>query len=295
MRITSNMMMETTLRNIELNQQRAEGLQTEISSGLRLNKPSDDPIAVAQAINLQRSVDQSSQYATNMDQATSWLNLTDSSLGAVSQAMQRANELAVEASNGTMSSSDLSAAAAEVGQLQQQVLTNSQTKYGAYYIFAGTKSNQPGYVLPQSSAANPAAYQGNSQPVQINLAPGVSLPVNASAQSTFDPVFAALTQLQTGLQTNNQAMIQSSLTMFSSALDAVSLTRSEVGAATNRVQLMQQQQSAQQVSLTGQLSQVKDADMAQALTDFSMAQNTYQASLKATAQALQPSLLDYLK
>jgi flagellar hook-associated protein 3 FlgL len=50
-----------------------------------------------------------------------------------------------------------------------------------------------------------------------------------------------------------------------------------------------------QVNLTGLLSDVKDVDMAQAITNFSMAQTTYQASLKASAQAMQPSLLDYLR
>jgi flagellar hook-associated protein 3 FlgL len=68
-----------------------------------------------------------------------------------------------------------------------------------------------------------------------------------------------------------------------------------LGSKVNRIQLLQQQQQKDQVSLSGQLSDIKDTDMAQAITDFSMAQATYQASLKAAAQALQPSLLDYLK
>ena len=295
MRITSTMMMETTLHNIELNQERLQGLQSQLSSGSRISKPSDDPIGTAQAIGLQQNIDASTQYATNMDQAASWLNLTDSTLGGLTQAVSRANELAVQASNGTLSPSDLSAMQAEVTQLQQQALSVSQTKNGTYFIFSGTRSNQPGYVQSANSQTTPAAYQGNNQPIKIEVAPGVSLAVNANAQSTFDPVFQAFTQLQAGLQTNNQAAIQASLTQFNTAVDAVNLTRSQIGATTNRVQFMQQQQQTQQVSLAGQLSLVKDADMAQAISQFSMAQTTYQASLKATAQALQPSLLDYLK
>jgi flagellar hook-associated protein 3 FlgL len=50
-----------------------------------------------------------------------------------------------------------------------------------------------------------------------------------------------------------------------------------------------------QVNLSELLSKEKDVDFAQAITNFSMAQNTYQASLKASAQAMQPSLLDYLR
>jgi flagellar hook-associated protein 3 FlgL len=294
MRITSTMMMESALRNIETNQQRTEDLQAQITSGSRITKPSDDPVGAAQALDLQHSLDANKQYGTNLDQATSWLDLTDSSLNAVDQALQRANELAVQAANGTMGPTDMAAIQSEIQSLQQHVLDVSHTQYGSYYIFSGTKSDQPGYVQPASSQTTPAAYQGNNQSVQVAVSKGVTMAVNADAQATFDPAFDALGTLLSGLQTNNQAAIQSGLSKIGTAIDAVSLQRAEVGAKTNRVQLLQQQQSSATTRLSGQLSNVKDTDMAEAITNFSMAQSVYQASLKAAAQALQPSLLDYL-
>jgi flagellar hook-associated protein 3 FlgL len=63
----------------------------------------------------------------------------------------------------------------------------------------------------------------------------------------------------------------------------------------NRLDFLSQRLNDVKVNTTGLLSQVKDVDMAQAITNFSMAQTVYQASLKAGAQALQPSLLDYLR
>jgi flagellar hook-associated protein 3 FlgL len=288
------MMMQATLRNIETNQQRTETLQQQITSGSQITKPSDDPIGAARALDLQNTLSANSQYGKNLDQASSWYNLTDSSLGAVSDALQRANELAVQAANGTQSSSDLSAIQSEVQALEQHVLDVSHTQYGTDYIFSGTMSDKPGYVLAQSSQTNPAAYQGNAQNVQTAVAQGVTMALNAPAQQTFDPVFDALNTLTSGLQSGNQATIQSSLAKISGAIDSVNLSRAEVGAKMNRVQLMQNQQSSATTRLSSQLSDVKDVDMAQAITNFSMAQTVYQASLKAAAQALQPSLLDYL-
>ena len=58
---------------------------------------------------------------------------------------------------------------------------------------------------------------------------------------------------------------------------------------------IKQRQDSVSVNLTGLLSQVKDVDMASAITNFSMAQVVYQASLKASAQTMQISLLDYLR
>jgi flagellar hook-associated protein 3 FlgL len=294
MRITSSMMMETTLRNIEINQQRTEQLQSQISSGYRITKPSDDPIGTSQAMDLQHTLDAAKQYDTNMDNASSWLNTADSAFNGVTQAISRANELAVQAANGTLGASDLQSIHAEVVQLQQHILDISHSQYGNAYIFSGTNTNKPGYVQAADSSTMPGAYQGNSQPILREIAPGVSMSVNADAQATFDPVFKALSTLETGLANDDTTAIQSSIGQLSQALDSVNLSRADVGAKVNRIQLLQQQASTNELGLTSRLSNVKDTDMAQAITDFSMAQATYQASLKAAAQSIQPSLLDYI-
>lgn len=295
MRITPQMIVDSTLNNIETNQNRIEQLQNQITSGSRISKPSDDPIGVARTLNLQDSIAQSEQYQRNIDQATSWLNTTDSVMQSVTDSLSRARELAVQAANGTLGSNDRQAIQSEITQLQQHFLDLAHSKYAAYYLFAGTRSDQPGYLLAADSSTTPGAYQGNNNQVLRELAPGTSVSVNADAQATFDPLFRALSTLQSGLTANNSATIQSSLNQFDSALDSVTAQRAQIGAKTNRLEFLKSRQSEINVNLTGLLSEVKDVDMAAALTNFAMAQNVYQASLKAGAQALQPSLLDYLR
>lgn len=91
-----------------------------------------------------------------------------------------------------------------------------------------------------------------------------------------------------------QATLQASLTGLDTALDAINVSRAGVGARMNRLETLQGQQTAVNTNLQGLLSQVKDVDMAQAITSFTMAQTVYTASLKSAAQSLQSSLLDYL-
>jgi flagellar hook-associated protein 3 FlgL len=414
MRITYGMSAATSLTNIERNQQRMADLEAQLTSGSKFTKPSDDPIGVARALGFQQSIDQSTQFLKNIDQGTSWLNTTDSTLGAVNNDVQRARELAVQAANGTMTAQDKIAIQSEVAQLQHSVLDLANTKLGASYLFSGTKSDKPGYLLAVSSAINPTAYQGNAAVVQREVTPGVSVGVNADAQATFDPVFKALASLQAGLSSPSsapavstagvvmgsgplqtvgtggrltlngvavtmtagdtpaqtvaningtaglqgaggvtaslstdpatfgnlvltantagssgavsigaatgvgntiyanlgvsagsssgvdnpaaiQAQMQQSLTDLDAAIDAINVSRSGVGAKMNRLETLQGQQQGVNLNLSGLLSQVKDVDMAQAITAFTMAQTVYQASLKSAAQALQPSLLDFLK
>jgi flagellar hook-associated protein 3 FlgL len=295
MRITQSMIAETTLANIERNLDRVQELQSQITSGSRITRPSDDPVGAARALTFQEGVTQTGQYLNNIDQASSWLDATDATLGSVTDLLSRARELTVQAANGTLTANDLNAIKAEAGQLQANALDLSHAKLGAYYLFAGTRSDQPGYVLSVSSASSPAAYQGNAMPVQREISPGVTMAVNADAQATFDPVFDALSKLATGVTTGNQTDLQTSLSSMDDALNAVLTTRAQVGARANRLDFLKSRLSDIQVNLTELLSDVKDVDMAEAITNFSMAQTTYQASLKASAQAMQPSLLDYLR
>ncbi len=292
-RITPQTIVNTTLTNIENNQNRIEQLQGQITSGSQITKPSDDPIGLARALNLQDSIAQSQQYQKNINQATSWLNTTDSALSALTDALQRARELNVQAANGTLAPSDLGSIGAEIGQLQLHILNLSGSKYGAYYLFAGTASDKPGYTVAQPSGSG--GYQGNNQQILREVAPGAILAVNVDAQQTFDPIFQALQTFQSGLSSNNNATLETSLSQIDTALDAINVSRAQIGAKVNRLTFLQQRQSSVEVNLTGLLSNTKDVDMAQALTNFDMAQNVYQASLKAGAQVIQPSLLDYLK
>jgi flagellar hook-associated protein 3 FlgL len=294
MRITQGMIADTVLRNVENNQNRIEQLQSQLTSGSRINKPSDDPIGTARALSFQESITQADQFLSNIDQATGWLNNTDNALGSVTSTLQRARELAVQAASDTTSAQDRSAISAEIQQLQQHTLSLAQSKYGNSYLFAGTASDQPGYL--QAQASGPAGvWQGNDNQIPREISPGVTIGVNADSRSVFDPVFVALTQLQTSLATNTSATIRTSIGALDTALNGVLSTRAQVGAKVNRLESQSQRLNEIKVNTSGLLSQVKDVDYAQAITNFSMAQSVYQASLKAGAQAMQQSLLDYLR
>jgi flagellar hook-associated protein 3 FlgL len=294
MRITQGMIADTMLRNVQTNQSRLEELQGQLTSGSRITKPSDDPIGAARAMSFQESIAQTDQYLGNIDQATGWLNTTDNTLGAVTSILHRARELAVQGASETTNAQDRASINTEVLQLQQHALNLAQTKFGGSFLFAGTASDAPGYLLAQASG--PAGvWQGNDNQVLREISPGVTMGVNADSRAAFDPVFTALTQLQTGLATNSTATIQTSIASLDTGLTAVLSTRGQVGAKVNRLDSLSQRLNEIKVSTAGLLSQVKDVDMAVAITNFSMAQTVYNASLKAGAQALQQSLLDYLR
>ncbi len=300
MRVTPRMVMDTTLANIERNYGRVEILQDQITSGSRLRTPSDDPIGVGRAMTLQESVDKTKQFIQNIDQASSWLGTTDSALDGVEAVLHRARELGVQAANGTLSQYDRQRVLAEVQQLEDQAFSLANSKYGAYFIFAGSNSSNAAYLRAGGGWPYTYTYQGNGTNVADDqvireVSPGIRISINARGSDVFDPVWTALTNLENGLSTNSSTAIGSSLSDFDTAFDSVLNARAQAGARMNRLDFLKNTLEATQVNVTELLSSVKDVDMAAAMTNFSMSQVVYQASLKAGAQALQPSLLDYLR
>ncbi len=298
MRITPGMVAATTLRNIQQNFERLEELQNQLTSGSRIRKPSDDPVNVARALTFREGIDQTSQYLSNIDQATAWLNTTDSTLDAVGALLQRARELAVQGSNGALSGQDRAAIQAEAAQLEDQAFALSSAKYGAYYLFAGSNSSSPAFARAGVPGAYTYTYQGNaaaSDQVLREVSPGVTMAVNVRGQTLFPAVFQALAALQSGLAAGATSTIQASIGQIDTALDGVLGARAQVGAKANRLEFLKGRLDDVKVNLTRLLSQVQDVDMAEAITNFSVQENVYKASLQAAGRALQPSLLDYLR
>ena len=292
MRITNSMIVSTTLENISANARRLEDLQNKISSGKRVRRPADDPVAVARVLGLKTELRQIEQYQRNIEGAKAWLQVTESALGGVSAVVQRARELAVSGATETLTASERAAIAAEVSQLFASALQLGNTRYASQYVFAGFKISTP----PFQAAANPQgyAYQGDGGAIRREIEVNATIVVNTSGQEVFPQVLQGVKALLDGLNASNTAQIQSSIGLLDSGLEAVLAEEAEVGAKVNRLAAADERLQDIGVNVLSVLSSTEDLDMAKGLMDFSAQQNVYQASLKAGAYAVQPSLLDYL-
>ena len=101
MRITQSMLSNNMLNNISNSYERLGKLQQQITTQKKFSKPSDDPAAAMMGMTYRTNVKQVEQYQSNISEATSWLESTDSALNQAISALQRIRELAVQASNGT--------------------------------------------------------------------------------------------------------------------------------------------------------------------------------------------------
>jgi len=100
MRITDNMLITNFLNNYNNNLERLQKNQNMLSTGKRISRPSDDPVAVATSLRIRTDMARNDAYTKNADDAKSWLDITDTALSQLNDLLQRTRELAVEGSNG---------------------------------------------------------------------------------------------------------------------------------------------------------------------------------------------------
>jgi flagellar hook-associated protein 3 FlgL len=293
MRVTQQMLADTTINNLRNNVSRMQDLENALTTGQRNSRPSDDPPAVARTLTYNSNIAAGDSYLSTIDSSLSWLNSTDDALSEGGDLLQRARELAVEGANGTLNQQDMANIASEIGQILSQMVVTGNSSLRGQRLFAGDKINAD----PFAQAANPAGftYTGDNAQMQREYDLNARITINTDGQATFGPAITALTNLQAHLNSGNGAAVSGDLASLDTALDTVLSARAAVGAKMNRLTTAQDRQNLLQTNLAGLRSKIADTDYADALSKFTVQENVYKASLQVGGQAMQPSLLDYLK
>lgn len=293
MRVTSEMLTDTVLRNLARTLRGMNDVQDELSSGKRLAHPSDDPRGVGEALSLRSALATGETYLKTIESSLSWLNTTDATLDSATQLMQRAREIAVQGSSDTLAPTQMAGMAAEVDQLLNQMVGVGNASSGGQRLFGGLRTTANPFTLTAGPPTT-VAYNGDSGQMMREIDIGSTMSINVPGNGVFPPMMTALIQLRDDLQAGNTSAVRNDIGVLDTGLDGLMATRADVGGRVNRLEAAQARQQQVQSRLTEQLSNVEDTDFAEAITRFSIQENVYKAALAAGSRALQPSLFDYL-
>jgi flagellar hook-associated protein 3 FlgL len=268
--------------------------EQELSSGYKLNQPSDDPYGASQALKLRADLASNQQYQGNVSDANAWQSVADTALGDIGDSVQRARDLVIQGANDTNGPSDRTAIVTELTQLIDSIKTDANTQYAGRYIFSGTATNTQPY---QQGAVD--TYSGNTASITREIGAGVQVSINQPGSAIVgDASSGLLSTLRTIVNDlnsgNTNALSTTDLNALDAANDSLLNARAQVGALSDRLTTATNRLQQTQQSTTQLLSNVQDADMTQVMVSFSTQQAAYQAALRAGAQIIQPSLMDFL-
>ncbi|MBG9452191.1 flagellar hook protein FlgL [Cytobacillus firmus] len=286
MRVTQSMLSNNMLRNLSNSYSRLDKLQDQISTQKKFTKPSDDPVAAMMGINYRTDLNKIQQFTRNIGEVRNWVDSTDDALDKGGLALQRIRELTVQASNGTLEGDQRKAVAEEVKQLKEHLQNLGDTQVGGKYIFNGNQTN----VKPSESG-----FQSGT--IELEVFSGIKIPVNTEGKALFGDMLSDdgdIQKLITALETNDPA-VGDMLENVDKNIDNFLSARALIGAKQNRVELMEDRLSQQEVFSTRILSDNEDIDMEKAIIELTTQESIHRAALSVGARIIQPSLTDFLR
>ncbi|GAA3412802.1 flagellar hook-associated protein FlgL [Paenibacillus hodogayensis] len=295
-RITQNMMNTQLLRNLNNNAMQMDKLQNQLSTGRRINKPSDDPVGISFAMRYRSDLSANDQYQSNTDAGLSWLSYADTMMDQAGSVVQRLRELAVTAANGTNPQQSLDIMKQEVNQLYEQMVDIGNSQFNGKYVFNGQMTDTKPYTLDgaKDEATDDAL-------ILFEIGAGVRIPVNVTGNHVFgkpedeDNMFSVFGEFSEVLTEGDFSKISDMIGKIESRMTKMLDVRSDIGAKTNRIELAEARLKDISLNVSELQSKTEDADMAIVITNLKMNENVYQASLSTGSKLIQPSLLDFLR
>jgi len=283
------------LNGLQLNTQQQDQALQQVSTGQKLNSLSDDPVGAATLVNLRMQSGANTQFLQNITTMTGGLNVANSALSSVVEALTKAQTVGVEGTDATLNDSNRQALAQQIQGIQQQILGLANTSYNGQYLFSGTATTIQPYAEDANSVSG-VTYNGNSNTDSVEISEGQAMPTNLPGSQIFsnatNNVFQSLQDLTTALSTNGN--ISAAATEVQDALNYVSTQQTFYGNSVDRLNNAQVFLTQEQTQLTATESTTLDVNMATAVTDLTQAETTQQALVQAGARVSQVNLFTYL-
>jgi flagellar hook-associated protein 3 FlgL len=300
-RITHQTVQQQTLANLQRNLSAMSALQSQMSSGKRVNVASDDPAVAGDVLRLQGEQRALGRYERSIADGNSWLTTVDSALSATLAALREARDLVVQGGNGGLGQTSRDALATNLEGVRDTLLDQANTSYLGRQVFAGT-SAQPAFTVGTDAAGNATyTFTGTADAVTREVAPGRTVRVDADGAAVYgvgdDSVFKLIDDIVATLRAGGDPTSQDlgHLDALDARIDAVLTQVAGVGARHAQVLDAKEANADAKVANKTRLSSVQDVDLAETLLDLQTQEVAYKGALGAAAKVLQPTLLDFLR
>lgn len=296
-RISNNQLHRSLIRHVNDTSRNLMEIREQLSTGRKLTKPSDDPLKTARSLELLSEADNLGQYDSNIRQAASWTQVSETALDKVSDLVSRARTLVLQAANDTLSFADRQKIAAEIDGIVDSVKSQGNTRLGQEYIFAGTASTTPPYQLGVVDT-----YIGNTGSIVREIAPGVRVNVNEAGINVFGDATTGLiqnlrdiqTRLNSGVPADLDIVRTTGLQSLDSSISTILTARTRLGEMQSRFEFNLDRLGTLKDSTMDLLSNIRDTDYAEASVIFATRQAAFEAALKTGKDLVMPSLVDFV-
>ena len=297
MRIATSTLSDTVVRQLQQLNSDQSKLQSQISTGLRISLPEDDPAAFGRVVGYQSDQRLNAQYQKNASAALALSQASYAGLQSLKAVSDRAGEIAT-LGNSTLGPSAMQSYATEVNQLIEQAVQVGNSTSGGNSLFAGTAVDASAFTVTRDAGGQvtSVAYAGNSgqAPIALSAGSGVTAGTTGATNSGIGDFINQLVALRDALQGGDAAAVAAAQPALLQGENVIITAMAEAGGVQARISAAQTQLAAGATPLDTLIGQDDSTDLTTAVVRLSQTQTAYQAALQSAGKIMQLSLLDYL-
>lgn len=290
MRVSDGHRQLTLLRQLAAGSEAVARATDQAVTGRRVARFSEDPVAGRQIIDLDGALRAMGQYQRNAEAVRHKLESEEAVLQQVTDLLTRAKQLATAEAGSTASTATRASTAAEIRQIQAQVIALGNTSQGGEFLFGGLATGAPPFQANGTYTGTPTARQSELGPGQV-----IDTIHSGEQMLVATGVISALAALETALMADDAVAIQASMTGLDSAFDATQTVLAEVGGRDQSLELTIAMLTTRTDSLVARRSEVAEVPLEEAVLKLTSAQNALEAAYLATSRTLSLSLAGYLQ
>ena len=295
MRITQRAVALTSLQGLNRNLDAVGKLQQQLTSGRLINAPSDSPTGTNRAMQTRGDQAAVAQQGRNISDATSWLEQGDSTLREMLDTTRRVRDLTVQGLNtGAVSEASQKALATEVASLREGLLSLANTAVQGRPLFGGVTPDQKAYN-------DDGTWAGLAGPqTKLRVSESEQVRVDLTGPEAFGPdggnLFDIVQRITTNLtNTTDPAALATDLADLDVAIQRMATSVADIGTRAARVDRAEMMNFDRSLTLKAQLGETENVDLPNTIMQLEMQKVGYEAALAATAKAISPTLMDYLR
>lgn len=290
-------------------QARADRLNTQIATGVRVGTPSVDPTAASRAAGLDRLAADDTQYLANMQLASSLLGGADKTLGTMETQLQRARELAIAGANETATPADRRIYATELRAIVDDLYALANTADARGTPLFGGSADGPAYTRDPDGTVR---FAGSGEASAIPIGDGVAIAAGDSGARLFGGIdsgpdgeprdmFAMLSALADTLSddtltvADRRAATDAGLGGLKSATDRLAGARASVGARMARLEVETARVEDLRDGRVLDAKALTAADLQQSIAELKETMLVLDAASASFAKVSQLSLFDYIR
>ncbi len=297
MRITDSRIASDFLYNVNNTQERINEYQNQLSSGTRVNEPSDDPEAADMIMRLNATIGRNEQFSLNIGAGQSMLSNSTDALDSISQVVAQLQTTMTQVSNGAEASAIPTFADTVDGYISQ-ALALANTQFNGKYIFGGTQTQTPPYTLTPNAAPPPSetvTYSGNSGKIDYAVGEGQVQTINVTGQDAFGgtALFDEMIKIRDNLKAG-VTPTQADVTAVQNSMQTLLNASGKAGAILQSLDTTATHLQGQHTQLQALRSVQQDTDVAAATLSLKQDQTTLDAALAVGAKILPQSLVNFL-